>query len=203
MPHSPLALALLAGRHKHPAGSLAARTARADSEKSLRLHHLARTLASRASGLLCARFGPASATLATRNQGIYIDIFLRSVNSLFETEIESYQKIVARPLGGTLTSLPSKAAAEGEEILENISKRAEDVFKTSESAEPGAAQAFMAICIIELSLLSIVQHLVGFGGFLEFLFSFLVAGISVRMVFERKLPIRFFDIILARLPRHA
>jgi len=47
------------------------------------------------------------------------------------------------------------------------------------------------------ALLRVGEDLIGFGNFLEFLFRLLVAGIAVRVMLERELPIGLFDLVFA------
>jgi len=56
----------------------------------------------------------------------------------------------------------------------------------------------VTVLVIPASLVRIAQNFVGFGSFLEFLFSFLVAGVPVRMMLHGKLAIGLLDLILAR-----
>ena len=58
-----------------------------------------------------------------------------------------------------------------------------------ESIAGRGGHALMAEAVVGGALLRIAQDAIGFGGFLEFLFGFVIAGIAVGMKFERKLAI--------------
>ena len=50
----------------------------------------------------------------------------------------------------------------------------------------------MAKSVVEAALFRIAQYLIGFAGLFEVFFSFLVAGISIRMMLESLLAVGFF-----------
>ena len=52
----------------------------------------------------------------------------------------------------------------------------------------------MAELVVNLPLLGVTEHLVGFGGLLEFFLCFLVTGILVRMVFEGQFAVGGFQL---------
>ena len=51
----------------------------------------------------------------------------------------------------------------------------------------------MAVAVISGALLGIAQDAIGFGGFLEFFFRFVIAGIAIGVKFERKPAVRRFE----------
>ena len=60
-----------------------------------------------------------------------------------------------------------------------------------------AAQAGMAVAIIGGALVGIAQDLIGLAGLLELLFRGVIAGVAVRMIFERLLAISALQLLLA------
>ncbi len=50
----------------------------------------------------------------------------------------------------------------------------------------------MAVAIIRGAFLGVAQDAIGFGGFLEFLFGFVITGVAVRMEFQRQPAVRRF-----------
>ncbi len=61
--------------------------------------------------------------------------------------------------------------------------------------EAGAGEALMAILVVEELLFRFVEHLIGLGCFLEVRLCDLVSGISVRMIFQCKLPVGLLDLV--------
>ena len=70
-------------------------------------------------------------------------------------------------------------------------------------AESLAAHAGMAVAVVGGALLRIAQHLVGLAGLFELFLCAVVAGIPVRMVFQRLLAIGALQLLLAGLPGYA
>ena len=58
-----------------------------------------------------------------------------------------------------------------------------------------------AVLIVHLALLGIAQDVVGFLDVLESLLGGLIAGIQIRMIFARKLPVGLADVVRRGLPR--
>jgi hypothetical protein len=68
------------------------------------------------------------------------------------------------------------------------------------AAGPGSLEAEL---IVHLPFFCVGENVVGFLDLLEFFFGGFVAGIQVRMIFARKLPIGRPDFLLRRLARDA
>ena len=58
------------------------------------------------------------------------------------------------------------------------------------------SRAVEAKLVVALALLRVVEHVVGFGSLLELLLSLFVARVTVGMVFDGYLTIRFLDLVL-------
>jgi len=66
----------------------------------------------------------------------------------------------------------------------------------------GPVQTGVAVLVVPGPLLRIVEDLIRFGGFLEFLRGGFVLGIRIRMVLQGQLPVRVGDISIRRVPGH-
>ncbi len=91
------------------------------------------------------------------------------------------------------------AAAEAEEALEDVSEAGEDILEPAESRKAGAFEPGMAELVVDTSFFTVPQDLVGFGGLLELLFGFLVAGVAVGMELERQLAVGGFELVVGCL----
>lgn len=128
-------------------------------------------------------------------------ILLRAKNGFFERKLQIVKEIVARSSGCTGPRLPPEI--EGKEILENIPEAGEDVVEsTTEAIESRPPEPFMTVGVIDLSFLSVPQHLIGFGAFLELLLSLFVPGIPVGMALQSQLPIGFLELFAISLSRY-
>ena len=107
-------------------------------------------------------------------------------------------------------ALRSAAPRAAEEIAESehVSEAAENVLEAVEycgveAARGGAAKAGVPEAVVHVALVAVGQHRVRLGGFLELVFSFLAAGIAVRVELEGKLSVRALDFLIVRLARDA
>ena len=61
----------------------------------------------------------------------------------------------------------------------------------------------MAELVVFLTFLRVGEHIVGFGGLLEFLFSLLVAGVLVGVILDSQLAVGFFELFRSGCLRYA
>ena len=176
----------------------------------LHLHHTeyASLLPDDASGTLTGRTGLGGAVFAARavavltlNEFAHFDFFLAAFGYLFERQTHFDAHVGTSANARTATSAASSAHEHFADVaqvetcaFEDVAEMREDIFHGhSASAEAaGALHSGMTELVIPLSFLRVGQHLVCFSCFLEFLFSFLVARVLVRVVLYRFLAVRFF-----------
>src|SRR5665213_2465263 len=101
---------------------------------------------------------------------------------------------VVRPSSGTalLRSPVTEHVAESEYIAQDVGQVGKAGGRI-ESAGGSRGHALMAEAVIGGALLGVAQNAIGFGGFFEFFFGFVVAGIAVGMKFQRKPTVRCFE----------
>ena len=134
------------------------------------------------------------AALVARNLDGRLDTLRRFV----EGDLQVIAKIRAA-LRSAAATLPAEHLADTEDVAES----AKDVFEAGkdggiESAGCGAAKARMAEAVVHVALVGIGEHGVGFRRLLESIFGRLVAGIAIRMVFERQPAIGALDFLVGR-----
>src|SRR5262245_42689607 len=116
---------------------------------------------------------------------------------LLEGDLEVVAQIRA-PLRSTATAASAEDVAEAEQIAEIP----EDVLEARERvgiepARADAAHARMPEAIVHRSLLGIRDDRIGLGGFLEVFLGFVIARVPIRVVFQRELPVRALDLLVA------
>ena len=84
-----------------------------------------------------------------------------------------------------------------------MSPRSTLPLKPAKSACPVRSYAGVAKAVVGGALVRVAQHLVGLAGFLELLFRGMVAGIAVRVIFQRLLAIGALQLLVAHIPRNA
>jgi hypothetical protein len=116
-------------------------------------------------------------------------------NQIIAEVITGYWAVIT-PAG--LCSCPAKS----EKITEDITETRKYIIKIPRPAVTAVFQAIMPVGIIYLSLLIITEHFVRLSAFLEFGLGFFIIGITVRMIFHRKLSVGFFYLAAAGTPAH-
>ncbi len=128
-------------------------------------------------------------------QGGNLDLGVGAEHGLFEIDLQFIAQI------GAAKHLRAAALTAGENIAEHL---AEDIAERLAGAEPAAAAALepgMAELIIDGALVRIAQNLVGFLGFLEFVFGFGIVRIAIRMKFHGKPAVGLLDVRFRRALR--
>ena len=126
------------------------------------------------------------------------DLLFTAEGRFLKADIRADTDIVApaRRVG-----IASGAAAEAEDIAEEVAQIPEIPEAAAEAAESAAAEARVGVegrvteLVIFLALLLVGEHLVGLVGLLEALLAFLVAGVQVGMVLPGDFAVGFFDLI--------
>ena len=99
---------------------------------------------------------------------------------------------------------PAAAAPEGGLEAALPEDRREEVRDGAEGVHVGrvaaAAQALLAVGVVELAPLGIGEHLVGAGGLLELLLRLRVVGVDVRVQLARELAERLLDLRVVGAP---
>jgi len=163
------------------------------AEEPLLEAHLPSTAAGGA-GLRCrARLGAAAVASVTCAMARYLDLGLGAGDRLFERQAQ----IVAQIFAPAAAPPPRRPAAEefSEDVPKNILEAAREVEAPRKGA--GVAERRVAELIVLGALLRVGEDLIGFGNFLELLLRLLVAGVAVRVMLERELPISFFNLVFA------
>lgn len=114
---------------------------------------------------------------------------------------EGYFQIIAKIGASFWTS-----AAAGSKNIAKSKKLSEDVTEIAKSCGIKAAKAalhsIIAVAVIARALFGIAQNAVGFGGLLKSLLRILVVRILIRMVFQGKLTIGTFYLLIRRMVRN-
>ena len=183
------------------AAALAARARH--REKSLLKAQLAVAFALRAGGRRASRRRAGAVTGLARFEPRNLDRRLDAFGRFFEGDLE-----VVAQVGPRCGAAAAAAAAEQIAEPEHVAQAAEDVAEVGEDRriEAGAGlrrHAGMAEAIVAAALVGVRENGVRLGRFLEFLFGGVVAGVAVRMVLQRQLPIRALDLLIGGVFRHA
>ncbi len=164
----------------------------AHRKKRLLINHFALAAANGASSEsvfgLGALAGAAAALFQARNLNVDRD----ATHGVFEIDLQVVADIVAalRARAALLTSAAgaSEDVAESENVTEDVGQVGE-ARRRIETVAGRCGHAFMAEAIVGGALLGVAQDAVSLGGFLEFLFRVVVAGIAIGMIFQRQLAV--------------
>ena len=138
------------------------------------------------------------------------DLFIRTVHGFFKVDFHIISQVVTGfgGVGIALSAAAEKilkretAAAEtaAEKLTENILGAAGVV---STAAVSGIGVGIVTELVITAAFLGIAEDFVSLRDLFEFFFSRLVSGVFVRMVFDGKFAVSFFDFVLAGSAFHA
>ncbi len=123
-----------------------------------------------------------------------------TLHDVFEIQLEVVPKILAALHPAAAPPPPAEQIPEPEEVAQNIAEIRERV--GIESAR-GALQPLESVAIVSRPFLRIAQHAVRLGGFFELLLGAVVVRIAVRMVLQRKLPVRPLERLIVGLAAHS
>ena len=129
----------------------------------------------------------AAAFFQARNLNVDRD----AAHGVFEIDLQVVANVIAA-LRARAALLGPAAAAEHVAESEHVAQDVGQIGEASggiESVAGRAGHALMAEAIVGGALLGIAQNAIGLGGFLEFLFRVVVAGIAIGMIFQRELAI--------------
>ena len=124
-----------------------------------------------------------------------LDVDGQAAHGVFEIDLQVVANIVAA-LRARAALLGSPAAAEHVAESEHVAQDVGQVGEAGggiESIAGGRGHALMAEAVIGGAFLGVAQDAIRFGGFLEFLFGFVVARIAVGMKFQRELAVGAFE----------
>ena len=113
---------------------------------------------------------------------------------------------VVSKIGAALSSRPaapsaSEEIAEAENVAENIAEVGKDI--RIETAEPGSGSgsyACVSETVVARTLLRIAQNRIGLGSLFEFFLGFMVPGIPIGVILERKFAIGALDFLFGGVP---
>ena len=179
----------------------------ADGADALLLHHAEDTLGGVGDVSLSVTGGTlllAAASLGTAAVTMFAGDILAHFEFLRHTGVDFLQRqfhfqaqiTAAMLLGTTLASAEAAKSATSEDVAEHR----EDVIhvhRTTETAEVEATRtrSGKAELVVLLTGLRVVKNIIGFCSLLELLLGFLVTGVSVRVVFNGYLAIRFLNLV--------
>src|SRR5262245_50051964 len=85
-----------------------------------------------------------------------------------------------------------------EKVSENIAEIHEQIGIDSGKSFRATvtAKTLMAVFVVNGSFVTIAQHTVGFGRFLEAFFGLMISGIFIRMIFDRHFAVGALDFLL-------
>ncbi len=185
--------------------ALARRACSRDGEESLLICQLtaagARLAGLNASSLFRARAVARLAVFLARQ----LDFGGHARGGLFERERHVVSQIgpALRAAASAAPAAPSKQVLEAKKIAEDVVEILEDgAVKSLAGATAGKAR--MAVRVVDLPLLRITQHAVGFGAFAKLYFRFgFVFRTAVRMPFQSRFAVGGLDLVHRRRSRHA
>ncbi|MBV6452781.1 MAG: hypothetical protein FNNCIFGK_00006 [Bacteroidia bacterium] len=136
------------------------------------------------------------------------DFFLNAIGYFFQVEFYFNTKVGSTIYSSatcTLTSSTSKKTFEWIMSAKNISKLTEDVFHVHVAATAISAtiHSLMTKLVISAFLFCITQYLIRFSSFFKFFFSFFIARIFIRMVFDCHLPVSLFYFCFCSVARYS
>src|SRR6267154_2927017 len=175
-----------------------------DGEKSLLIGKLATASASLAGLNASAFFRPGAVAGFAEFLARQLDLSGYARGSFLERKRHVISQVGAtlRAAAATPASAPSKQICEAKEISEDVVEILEDsIIKslTGSAGKPG-----MTVRVVNLPLLRIAEHAVGFRAFAKLYFRLgFVFRIAVRMPLERRFAIRAFDFVDGGGPCHA
>jgi hypothetical protein len=181
------AFALRAWTPDDLSATAALRTGPAYGEKALLKHDLAAAATNRTNCQTILRLGTRSIAAAASLHPGNLDFRRHASHDVLKTDLQVETDIFSALRAVSLPAAPAKEI-EAKEI-------AQDVFESGENtgvepaARSGALDALVAETIVHRAFLRVAQNAVCLCCFLELLLSVFVAGISIRVVLERKLSI--------------
>ena len=151
---------------------------------------------------------PCSATAAFT---VVAQLVTGKLNLLLDAEcrfVETQLQIIAKVRSPRCERPPLRRAppkrSPNPKISPRMSLKSEKTFGSKPLNPPrGATDARVAVAVILGSLLTIAEYGVRLSGLLEFLFSFLVAGVAVGMVLHRQLAVSALDFLIGSAPGYA
>src|SRR5262245_45131641 len=174
-------------------------TRASDDEEALLIAKLARpaALRTRFARRACGRAGAFAglAVLLARNLNRRLSAFVR----LREVDLE----VEAQVRAARRAAAASAASAESKEVAEDVGEVSENVGIESGAGARRTTDARVAEAIVARALLGVAQDGVRFRRLFELVFSFLVAGVAIRMELQRQLSIRALDLGLAGVTSNA
>src|SRR5260370_28451573 len=202
---SPVAAALVAALLHNLPHALARWAGSRDGEESLLVGELTAAGASLASATARALIRAGAVAGLADFLPRQLDLGGHARVGFFEPERHVVAQIGAalRAAASTPPAASSKQVLEAKEISENIMEILEDgVVKSLAGA--GAGKARMTVGVVNLALLRVAQHAVGFGTFAEpYLRLGLVFRIAIRVPFQRRFAVRGLDFVDGCRSRHA
>src|SRR5260370_18001798 len=175
-----------------------------DGEKSLLIGKLAAASASLAGLNTGPFFRPGTVAGFAEFLARQLDLGGYARGSFLERKRHVISQVGAtlRAASATPASAPSKQIFEAKEISEDVVEILED--GVVKSLTGSAGKPSMTVRVVNLPLLRIAEHAVGFGAFAKLYFRLgFVFRIAVRMPLERRFAIRAFDFVDGGGARHA
>ena len=146
-------------------------------------------------------FAPRSAASIT----LFACILTRDLNFGLQAKggfTEGYFQIIAK-IGASFRT----STAAGSENIPKSKKLSEDVTEIAKGCWIKTAKAALysviAVTVIARAFIGIAQNAVGFGSFFKFLLRTLVVRILIRMIFQGKLAISAFYLLIRRIVRNS
>lgn len=141
--------------------------------------------------------GTRAMTVVANYVFVNLELLSDTCGNLLQTQLNTQSQISAPILRPLMSSATTKAAEATETTVttEDVSERTEDVIHgesaTTKTTTEASARCIKAELIILLTLLRVVQHVIGLGSLLKFLLGFLIARITIWMVFDGQTPVGF------------
>jgi hypothetical protein len=136
-----------------------------------------------------ARLGAGAFAGIAGDQRRYVDLDGAALEALFERDFEIVAQVRAAQTGLAAASAAAAAHEVAEDIFEDIGHRRGEFRAEAGRAAAAVLEGGMTEAVIGGALLRILQRVVGFRHFLEFVLGFGVPRIAVRMKLHRKLAV--------------
>ena len=162
-----------------------------NAEESLLVANLAPAVAGAASnwGLAGGRTG--TFALLAGLMAPHRDLGFGAENGIFEFHGDIFAQVGAALRAAAPARAAAKNLSQAEEVAENITQVGGVEARSSASAQPGVTEA-----VVDVALLHIRQHRVGFAALFEFFFRVGVVGIAVGMELQRQFAVGALELLL-------
>ena len=133
-----------------------------------------------------ACLGAAAVAMRTSDVLAHLELLGDAMGYLLQRQLDLQTEVAAAM--NLRTALATTESLEASPAAKDVTEHGEDVVHVHgcgvETAKSAHARPIETELVVLLTLLRVMQHIIGFSSLLEFFLGFLVAGITVRVVFN-------------------